>query len=521
LQASYQRRDVMPNINPTNLPAEVEYLLNAVAKKRKPAVKKAIAALKRDQAADLLAGLPWNSEAGVRLLERFNKKGGAFKAAANKIMKRKLPPTTLFKNCCDESDCWPFMAEMICACCCCCRCWPPRPWWKCRCGILVYPKDGNDSQFVVARSLYFEGAKVTKDPDHVCRAHIEIESSGPAADVEWADILNKPVEFPPEDHDHDWADIVNEPAVYPPEDHDHDWADIVNEPTEYPPEDHGHDWADIVNEPTEYPPEDHDHDNYADIVHTHDYAPSTHDHDLEYSDISHGHDWADITNEPTEYPPEYHGHDWADIVNEPTEYPPEDHDHDNYADIVHTHDYATSTHNHDTDYADIVHTHDYATSTHNHDTDYADIAHTHDYSPSTHDHDTDYADIVHTHDYAPSTHNHDLEYYTETEIDTQMAGKANKFKCNTNSDSGTTGSLGPAQGTLRVDFPIAFTNIPVVQPTVVLRANSGGLTKGAVAYAEITSVDLNGFDIKVYENIGGAVMSNTAVDVTYLAIEST
>lgn len=67
----------------------------------------------------------------------------------------------------------------------------------------------------------------------------------------------------------------------------------------------------------------------------------------------------------------------------------------------------------------------------------SDIGHTHDYSPLTHNHDTVYSKLGHTHNYADSehthtklditdfSHNHDERYYTESEIDTKLASKAN------------------------------------------------------------------------------------------------
>ena len=40
--------------------------------------------------------------------------------------------------------------------------------------------------------------------------------------VSWADILGKPIAFPPEIHTHDFVDIQGKPATYPPEAHNHE-----------------------------------------------------------------------------------------------------------------------------------------------------------------------------------------------------------------------------------------------------------------------------------------------------------
>jgi hypothetical protein len=43
---------------------------------------------------------------------------------------------------------------------------------------------------------------------------------------DWADIENKPTEFPPADHNQPWSTITDTPDDYPPEDHTHDIANI-------------------------------------------------------------------------------------------------------------------------------------------------------------------------------------------------------------------------------------------------------------------------------------------------------
>ena len=43
---------------------------------------------------------------------------------------------------------------------------------------------------------------------------------------DWADIENKPTEFPPADHNQPWSTITDTPDDYPPEDHTHEIDDI-------------------------------------------------------------------------------------------------------------------------------------------------------------------------------------------------------------------------------------------------------------------------------------------------------
>ena len=55
-----------------------------------------------------------------------------------------------------------------------------------------------------------------------------------AADPDWADIQNKPTEFPPEDHDQPWSSITDKPAKFPPADHTHDYlSDAPDDGAQY------------------------------------------------------------------------------------------------------------------------------------------------------------------------------------------------------------------------------------------------------------------------------------------------
>lgn len=93
-------------------------------------------------------------------------------------------------------------------------------------------------------------------------------------------------------------------------------------------------------------------------------------------------DWARIKNEPATYAPSAHTHLWADITDKPSTFAPS----------THTHLWADITDKPST----------FTPSTHTHL--WADITD----KPST---------------FAPSTHNHDDLYYTETEMNTLLAGK--------------------------------------------------------------------------------------------------
>ena len=88
----------------------------------------------------------------------------------------------------------------------------------------------------------------------------------------------------------------------------------------------------------------------------------------------------------------------------------------------------------------------------------------------------------------------------------------------TNTVTGITGSIGPEQGTFTVAFDSTYTRPPIVMVTVVLTAPSGDLTKGSLAYAELSISSIE-FTVTVYEKQGGAIMSNTAIDVSYIALQ--
>ena len=92
------------------------------------------------------------------------------------------------------------------------------------------------------------------------------------------------------------------------------------------------------------------------------------------------------------------------------------------------------------------------------------------------------------------------------------------YVAETNTVTGITGSIGPEQGTFTVAFDSTYTRPPIVMVTVVLTAPSGDLTKGSLAYAELSISSIE-FTVTVYEKQGGAIMSNTAIDVSYIALQ--
>lgn len=166
-------------------------------------------------------------------------------------------------------------------------------------------------------------------------------------------------------------------------------------------------------------------------------------------------DWMHLQNKPSTFPPEPHTHteaditdlskDWSEITNKPSTYPPEPHSHAE----LHTHsnktvlDKITETTTH-ADY-DLHMIYDHEVRLTNIESGYSE-GHTHDnltvldkitYSGTSEtldlkimeDNATNKADIGHTHTQSEITdfnHTHDDRYYTESEIDTKLATKAEK-----------------------------------------------------------------------------------------------
>ena len=107
----------------------------------------------------------------------------------------------------------------------------------------------------------------------------------------WGTLLNKPVTFPPDEHQHNWSDISYKPYRYDPKVHRHPWEQIDNVPETFEPGTHAHTFADVTNKPTTYPPD------------------------------AHAHAFADVTNKPTTYPPDAHAHTFSEITLKPDVYP--------------------------------------------------------------------------------------------------------------------------------------------------------------------------------------------------------
>ena len=70
---------------------------------------------------------------------------------------------------------------------------------------------------------------------------------GGASTVEWTEVLNKPVSFPPSAHTHLWASITDKPTEFTPDAHVHTWADITDKPTEFTPVSHNHTISEVTD----------------------------------------------------------------------------------------------------------------------------------------------------------------------------------------------------------------------------------------------------------------------------------
>ena len=90
----------------------------------------------------------------------------------------------------------------------------------------------------------------------------------------WGTLLNKPVTFPPDEHQHNWSDISYKPYRYDPKVHRHPWEQIDNVPETFEPGTHAHTFADVTNKPTTYPPDAHAH-TFSEITLKPDVYPAT------------------------------------------------------------------------------------------------------------------------------------------------------------------------------------------------------------------------------------------------------
>ena len=151
----------------------------------------------------------------------------------------------------------------------------------------------------------------------------------------------------------------------------------------------------------------------------------------------------------------------------------DDHTHSDYATTDHTHsNYAVTDHTH-SDYAATTHTHsDYATTTHTH-SEYATTSHTHsNYAALSHTHD-EYANASHTHtEYANASHTHDDRYFTEAEVNTKLATKADA----THTHDSAYDAIGSAASALASAKVYTDAAIDDVNDTVATKANASALT---------------------------------------------
>ncbi len=68
------------------------------------------------------------------------------------------------------------------------------------------------------------------NPGSVFSQVLELRHSSTESTVEWGNVINKPVEYPPSTHIHMWADIEDHPTTMPPGEHQHIVADITDFP---------------------------------------------------------------------------------------------------------------------------------------------------------------------------------------------------------------------------------------------------------------------------------------------------
>lgn len=87
-------------------------------------------------------------------------------------------------------------------------------------------------------------------------------SSG-GGEIEWNDVLGKPLTFPPSAHGHEISEVNGLQDALDAAGGMPAWNDITGKPTEFPPSAHDQGWDTITGKPTEFPPEDHTHNQYA------------------------------------------------------------------------------------------------------------------------------------------------------------------------------------------------------------------------------------------------------------------
>lgn len=218
------------------------------------------------------------------------------------------------------------------------------------------------------------------------------------------------------------------------------------------------------------------------------------------------------------------------------------HTHTEYAAISHTHsEYATSialdtlaeevsgkaneTHTH-SEYASVSHTHnDYAPSSHSHS----------EYAETGHDHDEDYASIDHAHsEYATVialnevsnavsnkanvSHSHDDVYYTETEVDTKLANKADSSDLTSHTGNTTI----HVTSTDKNNWNIAKTHADTAHAPANAEANQNAFSNVAVGNTTIsadTKTDtltfVAGSNVILTPNVEGDSITISATNTVY------
>jgi hypothetical protein len=179
--------------------------------------------------------------------------------------------------------------------------------------------------------------------------------------VSWLEVGDKPLEFPPSDHQHDWADITGEPTF----DNYQGWDLIIGATTDRIASlatltlvgagTTSIDYDEILNVITINSVVT---DNFYlsgitgsanglatftrsgltdltwNTTHTHSYGNLT-DIPTTFTPATHSHTWLQIVDPPTTYDPSPHTHSWlTEITDKPTEFPPATHTHSWLTDIT-------------------------------------------------------------------------------------------------------------------------------------------------------------------------------------------
>lgn len=237
------------------------------------------------------------------------------------------------------------------------------------------------------------------------KALIDVLELGGDDAVDWTEVLNKPGTFPAAPHSHPTADVTGLDAALAgkaDQDHAHAIGDVtglqtaLDELAPLPPA--PADWTSIINKPLFFTPEQHEHPEYALDGHTHPPEPHRHDYlDLDNVPLTfepEPHTLDDVTDAGTAAALDAPGSGDAlatEVVlgsdSRLTDARPALPHLHTKSEITDFGDYAPAAHDHDGDYAPLVHAHP----------ELAPAAHLHTKADLTDFSDADYADAAHDH----------------------------------------------------------------------------------------------------------------------------